>query len=149
MITPDPTKKVWIRNPVWHRICNARLPSVLCTGELQNLTRWWSKTVPSTRESKLPGVLCTGESRLLSTLWVKTPRCPMYWGVAKPDPRKIQNSPKHRGVETPRCPIHQGVFFWFFEHSSPCYCFVRFRGGICEIVSDVRVTIPGSRENCS
>ena len=23
MITPDPTKKVWIRNPVWHRICNA------------------------------------------------------------------------------------------------------------------------------
>ena len=26
----------------------------------------------------------------------------MYWGVAKPDPLKIQNSPKYRGVETPR-----------------------------------------------
>ena len=120
----------------------SKLPGVLCTGESQNLTCWKSKRVPSTGESRLPGalgteewrlpgvlgtgewrlpgVLSTGESRLFSNLWVKTPRCPIYWGVAKPDPLKIQNSPNYQGVETPRCPMFWGVVFCFFEPSSPC-----------------------------
>ena len=41
-------------------LCESKLPSVLCTGESQNLTYWKSKIV-------------------LSTYWgVETPRCPRY-----------------------------------------------------------------------
>ena len=60
---------------------------------------------------------------------VETPWCPIYRGVAKPDPLKIQNSPKyqgvstpwylgHQGVETSRCPMYRGVVFCFFEPSN-------------------------------
>ena len=39
----------------------------------------------------------------------ETPQCPMYRGVAKLDPLKIQKSPKYRWVETPRCPRYRRV----------------------------------------
>jgi len=37
---------------------------------------------------------------------VETPRCPMYRGVTKLGPLKIQKSPKY-----PRCPMYRELFF--------------------------------------